>query len=68
MRGLPLSHMRSVRIMEDIKVTLYSLVLLVIALGFIIGTLIFAPAVTVAFATLASLTYIAGMVVTTVRG
>jgi len=53
------------RQMDNLKISLISLVALVVALGLIGGTLVFAPHFTVLAATIASLSYIAGMVVMT---
>lgn len=52
--------------MENPRVTLLSLVALVLALGFIGGTVAVAPHVTVLVATIAALTYIGGIVYFTV--
>lgn len=54
--------------MEDLRVTLFALISLVVVLGVLIGTIIAAPAVTVVLMVAASLSYIAGMVLFTLRG
>jgi len=48
--------------MENLRITLLSLVALVVVLGLLGGTLVFAPHLVVLAATVASLTYIGGMV------
>lgn len=57
-----------IRQMENLQTTLFAVVALVIALGLIIGTLVVAPHYVVLAATIASLTYISGMVLMTIRG
>lgn len=54
--------------MEDSRVTFLALIALVVVLGVLIGTIIAAPAVTVVLMVIAALSYVAGMVVFTVRG
>ena len=53
-------------LMDNLRTSLLSLVALVVALGLIGGSLVFAPHLTVLAATVASLSYIAGMVFMTV--
>ncbi len=60
-----LPHAR-IALMENLRTSLLSLVALVVALGLIGGSLVFAPHLTVLAATVASLSYIAGMVFMTV--
>ena len=55
-----------IRLMDNLRISLLSLVALVIALGAIGVSLVFAPHLTVLVATIASLTYIGGMVFMTI--
>ncbi|WP_448191394.1 hypothetical protein [Azospirillum sp. sgz301742] len=54
--------------MENLSTSLLAVVALVIALGLIGAAVVFAPHILVLVATVAALSYIAGMVIMTVRG